>query len=208
MDGAGMQGHASRGPRAHHANPVSRDQGGGEMTSIVRRRAVGALLLLLVLAMPGAPAVAAPPINHEHPYLQGNYGVHILIDGGEPYSGVACQYVAGRLDRMRIRRPIAFAVSSAQQIVWRYQIEGTNDSDLGSANWHLVVTSSLQKVWAQARQAAPFLPRIQQFGGLTYAHYRVVVKILWFSPSPDRVPGRTRPVHGVAIRDRIHAQQR
>ena len=159
------------------------------MISIVRRRVAGGLIALFGLALLGAPVSAASPPNHEHPYLSGHYGVHILIDGNEPYSGVACHYSAGNLDGMRIRRPIAFPAGPAQYVGWQYQIEGTDSADLTHATWHVLLSSTIQKVWAPVRQPAPFLPRTQQLGGLTYANYRVVVKILWFKPA-SQVDGR------------------
>jgi hypothetical protein len=159
------------------------------MISIVRRRVVYGLAALLGLALLGGPVSAADPPNHEHPYLSGHYGVHILIDGNEPYSGVACHYSAGSLDGMQIRRPIAFPDGPAQYVGWRYQIEGTDSADLGHATWHAIVASSPQKVWAPAKQPAPFTSRSRQLNGLTYANYRVVVKMLWFKPA-SQVDGR------------------
>jgi hypothetical protein len=148
------------------------------VASIVRSRfVVGSLVALISLVLQAMPAVAV--IDHENPYLWGNYGVHILIDGGEPYAGVDCHYTAGHLDSMRIRRPIAFPDGPAQYIGWRYQIEGSDDG----TTWHTLLTSSLEKVWAPAKQPAPFTTKFRQLSGLVYADYRVVDKIFWFKPS-------------------------
>lgn len=142
-----------------------------------RRFVLGSLVALMSLVLQAVPAVAA--IDHENPYLWGNYGVHTLIDGGEPYAGVDCQYTGGDLDSMRIRRPIAFPDGSAQYVGWRYEIQGSEDA----AAWHKVFRSPLEKVWAAAKQPAPFTPKDRQLNSLTYAYYRVIDRIVWFRPS-------------------------
>lgn len=138
-------------------------------------------------ACPAVHAITnrAAAVGPDQPYLWGTYGVQILIDDSDSYRGTACFYNGGSLDRMRIRRPIAFSTGGPQYLAWRYEIDGTNETvDLYTATWTKVDEGPLEKVWTSRMQPAPFLPKLHQFNAIgAYAYYRVVAKMFWYRPS-------------------------
>ena len=140
-------------------------------------------------------STAGPPPNPDDKYTAGKFGVNLVIDETDPwsYTGANCYYDAGlALDRIRIRRPIAFPAGHNQYMSWKYVIEGTNDTaDPWNASWTHVADGPLEKVWAKTPQPAPFLPKFYHPSGtFAFSLYRVVVRVYWYKNSTN-INGRS-----------------
>jgi hypothetical protein len=141
-----------------------------------------ALLFALVATALPAGVVAGGSGQHT-----GRYGPHHLLDTSAS-PAVTCTYSpTSFLTTMRVRPPIMYALDwrlsevDTQRVAWRYLIQ-SRDASVPSSAWQTISTSSAISATASDQAAAPFKARTHALSGQPDHLYRVVYRMLWYSP--------------------------